>query len=55
MRQVWSALADIGVKRPWIGLRGDRIAVACVPDRPADVAHVAALVEAGSALASARG
>ena len=46
-RQVWSAWADIGVKRPWIGLCGDRIVIACAPSGQADVAHVAALVEAG--------
>jgi hypothetical protein len=55
IRQVWSAWADIGVKGPCVALSGDRIAIACVPDRPADTAHVAALVEAGSALAATRG
>lgn len=55
IRQVWSAWADFGVKRPWVGLCGDRVAIACVADRPADATHVAGLVEAGSALASARG
>ena len=55
MRQVWSVWADVGVTQPWIGLCGDRIAIACVEQRPADVTHVAALVEIGSTLAAARG
>jgi hypothetical protein len=55
MRQVWSVWADIGVTQPWVGLCGDRIAIACVQQRPADVTLVAALVEIGSTFAAARG
>jgi hypothetical protein len=55
MRQVWSVWADIGVTQPWVGLCGDRIAIACVQQRPADATQVAALVEIGSTLAAARG
>jgi hypothetical protein len=55
IRQVWSAWADIGVTQPWVGLCGDRVAIACVQQRPADATHVAALVEIGSTLAAARG
>jgi hypothetical protein len=47
------AWADIGVKRPWVALCGDRIALAGVAQRPADTAHVVAVVDAGSALARA--
>jgi hypothetical protein len=54
IRQVWCAWADIGVERVWLGLCGDRIAIACVAARPAGVVQVAALVEAGTALAGAR-
>jgi hypothetical protein len=55
IRQVWSVWSDIGVKDPWIGLCCERVAIACVQDRPVDGAHVAALGEVGFALASARG
>jgi hypothetical protein len=55
IRQVWSVWADLGVSQPWVGLCGDRIVIACVQQRPADVTQVAALVEIGSALAAARG
>jgi len=55
IRQVWSAWADIGVKRPGVALCGDRIAIACVTQQQADIAHVAVLVEAGAALTQGRG
>lgn len=55
IRQIWSAWADIGVEAPSVALSGDRIAIACVQQRPAEIAHVAVLVEAGFALAQARG
>ena len=55
IRQVWSVWADIGVTKPWIGLCGDRVVIACAQQRPADAIQVAALVEIGSALAAARG
>jgi hypothetical protein len=53
IRQVWSAWADIGVTQPWIGLCGDRIVIAGIAGRPTGIAQVAALVEAGAALAGA--
>jgi hypothetical protein len=49
------AWAEIGVKRPWVAVCGDRIAVAGVSERQAEIAQVAALVDAGSSLARVRG
>ena len=53
--EVWSVWADVGVTTPWVGLCGDRIAIACVQQRPADATLVAALGEIGSALAAGPG
>jgi len=54
IRQVWSVWADIGVTQPWVGLCGDRLAIACVQQRPVDATHVAALLEIGFTLAAPR-
>ncbi len=50
-----AAWADRGVKRPWVGLCGDRIAIAGVAQRSPEIPQVVAVVDAGSALARARG
>ncbi len=50
-----AAWGEIGAKRPWVALCGDRIAIAGVAQRPADIAHVVAVGDAGSTLVRARG
>jgi hypothetical protein len=48
------AWTDVGVKRPWVGLCGDRIVLSGAAQRPPEIAQIVAVVEAGSALARGR-